>query len=115
MPQPPLNRQREGESVCKVYKLQPYLQLAGCVYPCRNFFQYLFHHCFSVSVTRDVIVATKSYNMIHLEDIHRRSNDFFTRMPFLFLIEYPKQLYVLRNVCCTARYPLNQIPPIGAS
>ena len=73
-----------------------------------------FHHCFSVSVTGDGIVGTKSYTVINSEDIRRRSNDYFPRTQFLFLINYPKQICkVLRNFHCTAQYPLNQIPPTG--
>ena len=73
-----------------------------------------FHHCFSFLVTGDGIAGTKSYTVLHSEDIRRRSNNYFPRTPFLFLINYPKQIYkVLRNFHCTAQYPLNQTPPTG--
>ena len=56
----------------------------------------------------------KSYTVIHSEDIYRQSKDYSPRTPFLFLINYPKQICkVLRNFLCTAQYPLNQTPPTG--
>ena len=95
-------------------QLQPYLRLAGCLYPLRNFLQYPFTTAAVSQSLGMALLGQKSYTVINSEDNCRRANDYFPRTPFLFLINYPKQIYkVLRNFHCTAQYPLNQTPPTG--
>ena len=100
--------------ICEVCKLQPNLYLASCLYPLRNFLQYPFTTAAVSQSLGMALLGQKSYTVINSEDIRRRSNDYFPRTPFLFLINYSKQICnILWKFHCIAQYPLNQTPPTG--